>query len=366
MYTSLQVLFHVKLIITQVNIRIQKEFLQDENERRDGSFSSIFIASHIYIWYYKIGQLFSERRTIMKLNRKLFAMIMITAICFSFVTLLFNNEARAASIKLNKKTVYMSKGKTTTLKVKGTTAKVKWKSSDSSVVKVSKKGKLTAKNYGTATITAKVKKKTLKCKVKVERKGEKNARILRDYILKNGTKSGSTRYISKKVYDGDDSEGTTYIYSITASSKNNILTFEYSTSTTEPPAYRKVTMKIDLIGGSGAVKTGTTELYHEDGYGIDTWERYYADITTKFTHTYDSTGTDTASGITITKYVENEDETQTETTDPAVLNQEKYLRPTCVNTTWAFSYWDKLIASKKALKKEKITMKTLGFTKVSY
>ncbi|MBS7008405.1 Ig-like domain-containing protein [Anaerostipes sp.] len=79
-----------------------------------------------------------------------------------------SNNAEAASIKLNKKSITITKGKTYTLKVKGTKKKAKWSSSKKSVATVSKKGKVTGKKRGSATITAKIGKKKYKCKVKVE------------------------------------------------------------------------------------------------------------------------------------------------------------------------------------------------------
>ena len=61
------------------------------------------------------------------------------------------------------------KGKTFTLKVKNIgKSKVKWTSSNKKVATVSKAGKVTAKKAGTATITAKVGKKKLTCKVTVK------------------------------------------------------------------------------------------------------------------------------------------------------------------------------------------------------
>jgi hypothetical protein len=72
-----------------------------------------------------------------------------------------------AKISLNKTSVSLKAGKTTTIKVKGTTAKATFKSSKTSVAKVTSKGKVTALKKGTAKITVKVAGKTLKCTVKV-------------------------------------------------------------------------------------------------------------------------------------------------------------------------------------------------------
>lgn len=78
-------------------------------------------------------------------------------------------EAHAASkIKLSKTKATITKGKTLQLKVKGTKKKVKWSSSSKKIATVSKKGKVTAKKSGKVTITAKVGKKKLKCKITVK------------------------------------------------------------------------------------------------------------------------------------------------------------------------------------------------------
>ena len=78
--------------------------------------------------------------------------------------------AQAATIKLNKKAVSLDVGKTQKLKVSGTKAKVKWSSTKPSIAKVSKNGVVKALSSGTATIKAKVGKKTLSCKVTVKSK----------------------------------------------------------------------------------------------------------------------------------------------------------------------------------------------------
>ena len=80
-----------------------------------------------------------------------------------------SNTANAA-VKLNKKKVTLTVGKTVQLKVKGTKAKVKWSSSNKKIAAVSKKGKVKAKKAGKATITAKVGKKKYKCRVTVKKK----------------------------------------------------------------------------------------------------------------------------------------------------------------------------------------------------
>jgi len=73
----------------------------------------------------------------------------------------------AGAVKLNKKKIVLELEDTYQLKVKNTTKKVKWSSSDKKIVKVNKNGKLTPKGVGTATVTAKAGGKKYKCKVTV-------------------------------------------------------------------------------------------------------------------------------------------------------------------------------------------------------
>lgn len=79
-----------------------------------------------------------------------------------------------AAVKLNTTKKTIDVGQSVTLKVTGTTQKVTWKSSNKKVATVTQKGKVTGKQEGKATISAKVGKKTLKCKITV--KGTKGIR----------------------------------------------------------------------------------------------------------------------------------------------------------------------------------------------
>ena len=87
--------------------------------------------------------------------------------CVSMVT--STDFVQAASIKLNKTSITMYTGKTYTLKVSGTSKKVTWSTSNKKVATVSSKGVVSAKSSGSATITAKVSNKNLKCKVTVKK-----------------------------------------------------------------------------------------------------------------------------------------------------------------------------------------------------
>lgn len=73
----------------------------------------------------------------------------------------------AASVKLNKKSVSLITGTSTTLKLTGTKKTAKWSSMDEDVATVTSKGKVTAEGTGTTYIVAKIGTTSYKCKVKV-------------------------------------------------------------------------------------------------------------------------------------------------------------------------------------------------------
>ncbi|MHB8130255.1 MAG: Ig-like domain-containing protein [Mobilitalea sp.] len=76
--------------------------------------------------------------------------------------------AEAATIKISKKTLSLEVGKTSTLIITGTKEEVTWTSNKKAVATVTSKGKVTAKEPGTATITASVDGKKLNCKLSVK------------------------------------------------------------------------------------------------------------------------------------------------------------------------------------------------------
>lgn len=113
---------------------------------------------------------------------------MLTGMLLVMLLILIGIQPASAATRLNKSRLTLEVGKTYLLKVKGTKATVRWSSSDKKVVTVSKKGKLTAKKEGTATITAKVSGKKLKCKVTVVQK--ESADDISAYIEKLRKKNG--------------------------------------------------------------------------------------------------------------------------------------------------------------------------------
>lgn len=91
-----------------------------------------------------------------------------------------------AKVKISKTKVTITEGKTVQLKVTGTKKKVQWSTSRKSVATVTSKGKVTGKKAGTATITAKTGKLTLKCKVTVKKKPKSSSVTNHVWIPQHG------------------------------------------------------------------------------------------------------------------------------------------------------------------------------------
>ena len=93
-----------------------------------------------------------------KLTVILLAMIMALAMAV---------PASAATVKINKTKATICTGQTMQLKMVGTKAKPKWSSNSRNAI-VNNAGKVTAKARGTATITAKIGKKSYRCMIIIE------------------------------------------------------------------------------------------------------------------------------------------------------------------------------------------------------
>ncbi|MCI9598655.1 MAG: hypothetical protein HFE75_15510 [Firmicutes bacterium] len=91
----------------------------------------------------------------MQTTKKCMTVIMILAMVFT-LAMPMQAEAKAKSKpKLNKTKISLNVNKSYQLKLRGTSKKVTWKTSNRKVAAVSKKGKVTGKKKGTAVITAK-------------------------------------------------------------------------------------------------------------------------------------------------------------------------------------------------------------------
>ncbi len=91
----------------------------------------------------------------------------------------FPVKAVAADIRLNKTKLTLSVGQKKTLTVKNVnqSKKITWSSSNKKIATVSKKGVVTAKSAGNATVTAKVSGKKLKCTIKVNKKSSASPKV---------------------------------------------------------------------------------------------------------------------------------------------------------------------------------------------
>lgn len=131
----------------------------------------------------------------MKTMRKILCFV----VAIAMTAIMMPNTVEAVTkAKLNKKKVTLTitnskKNPKTTLKVKGVSKKVakkaKWSTSNKKVATV-KKGKVTAKKAGKATITCKVKGKKYTCRVMVKDKRTKNKGTLNVTITQKASETG--------------------------------------------------------------------------------------------------------------------------------------------------------------------------------
>ena len=112
----------------------------------------------------------------------------------SGMTLKCKVTVKGPELSVKKKTLIAKQ--TFNLKVNGATKKVKWSTSNKKIAAVNQKGKITAKKPGTATITAKVNGKTLKCKVTVK----KNQITYKVNLDVNQYRYGEPAVVLKKAY----------------------------------------------------------------------------------------------------------------------------------------------------------------------
>lgn len=113
----------------------------------------------------------------MKEERKTKYNLIKMALLIVVTVFMFSTPVQAA--KLNKTSLTLVKGKTYTLKLKGTKKKATWKTKNKKIAKLSNKKKSSVKikavKAGKTTVTAKVGKKTYKCKVAVVNKKKTSA-----------------------------------------------------------------------------------------------------------------------------------------------------------------------------------------------
>ena len=162
--------------------------------------------------------------------------------------------------KISKSSKTILKGSTYTLKVTGTTSKVTWISSNKQIAKVNYKGKVTALKAGTATITASVNGKKLKCTVKVVNKGlnKTSIRLVKNntYNLKTYGLSNVKWSSSNEKYAAVNSKGM-----VTAKKKGTVKIFAKSGNKT----YTCTVSVVYEADPGWQIINGKTYYYSKDG-----------------------------------------------------------------------------------------------------
>lgn len=87
-------------------------------------------------------------------------------------------DARTVSAKMRPKKVTLLTGNTYRIKRTGIRGKIKWSSSNKRIAKVNRRGLVTAKKAGSATITAKVKQTKYKWRIKVKKRHKKPTPVI--------------------------------------------------------------------------------------------------------------------------------------------------------------------------------------------
>lgn len=194
---------------------------------------------------------------------------------FALAIAVFIPVGAEAKVKISKKSITMTVGQKTKLKVKGTKKKITWKSKKKAVATVNKKGKVTAKKAGKTTIIAKVGKKKYKCKVIVKPQQQNNIPES-DNILPTPEPDTNTSYaaslaqLTKSIlrsaytdYNGNpviqsESSGNDYenLVQIAYDSSTQIITFRY----------RHRTFRSD--GTTGSNNTTTMTMHTDNNISV--------------------------------------------------------------------------------------------------
>ncbi len=154
-------------------------------------------------------------KQIKRLIRLLALVMVLSVLSPSMIPLNTTSVAQAATVKLNKKTLTLEVGKSTTLKITGTKSKITWSSSNKAVATVNTKGKVTAKKAGKATITATVNKKKYSCTVTVKKAVDpyiKNAPFSAQEATLGKIKFVYPKDFTNQVITGEGSQLMTLLY----------------------------------------------------------------------------------------------------------------------------------------------------------
>ncbi|MGN1135363.1 MAG: Ig-like domain-containing protein [Oscillospiraceae bacterium] len=101
------------------------------------------------------------------MSKSFFKSFLSTLLAFMMIVSVAAVPSSAATVQLNKTSISLTKGYSTTLSVSGTTSSVTWSTGNKNIATVSSSGKVVGKKVGSTYIYAKVNSTTLKCKVNV-------------------------------------------------------------------------------------------------------------------------------------------------------------------------------------------------------
>ena len=285
--------------------------------------------------------------------KKVVVLLLCAFVIASFTSLDAMKVYGASKIKLNKTSVFVIKGKSIQLRVKGTKAKVKWFSKSKKIAVVNRYGKVKGKSVGTVYIIAKVKGKKLKYFVRVGDKRMANARKLRSYILKKGKKSEGG-WKSIRLWYGSDDGDDEYWFSkesiISAKKGTNTMKFFYENFYEDDAM--KVTTTITYKFNYTRYKNPVKVLYVDDDYGYDD-EGF--DAQGAINKGYDVDGSVVGLNKLIIRKKDDHDNIVVQELDPnspdAALYKTSYLK----DIKLSFSKWN------HHLKKKGYSMRSIGF-----
>lgn len=120
----------------------------------------------------------------------LLSMLMVSIVTPTTIPIVGTVESVSAAIRISNSKATLIVGQTKQLKITGTKTKPKWTTSRKSVATVTSSGKVTAKSKGSTTITAKVGKKSYKCKITVQK----------PYLSKNSVSLVKGKTYNLKMY----------------------------------------------------------------------------------------------------------------------------------------------------------------------
>lgn len=134
-----------------------------------------------------------------------FSIVIMSAVILSMTAPILMPAAESAAaqttpVKISKKAVTLTAGKTVTLKVSGTKKAVKWSTSNKAVATVTQKGTVKAIKKGTAKITATVDKKKYICTVTVKAKPVENTSVKNAPFAAREAKAGGLSFVIPKNY----------------------------------------------------------------------------------------------------------------------------------------------------------------------